>query len=109
MTSLQIPCANSECSNPRRETSIYCSICCQRAVARKLFLERHPEKAYQRVGHKPNRAPKFNYSAPRRSVTVTDPLVATPYTISRAEFDRYAPDYRALGCSAEIDGQELLI
>ena len=104
-----MPLCACGCGQPCHGKSKYASKKCQRKVARETFLARHPEKAYQRVGHKPNRAPKFNYSAPRRGVTVTDPLVATPYTISRHEWDTYAADYIALGCSAEVDGQEVML
>jgi hypothetical protein len=130
MSDLPILCACG-CGLPRRETSKYASdICAQkfRSGRYKAGLTKPSLKPCAGPGCSNQTMSRFcsprcrnaefrtrrdyhisSFGAHRKAVMVIDPMVSTPYFVSRAEFDRYAPDYRALGCSAEIDGQELLI
>ena len=130
MTALQIPCANPDCRNMRRETSKYCSRhCasrCQRSAAR-AGVSLKSAKQCANPGCQNITMFRFcstkcsgeyfhteNHGAPThkagdKPVLVTDPQ-CTPYFMPRNECDGWlAQNAFAPGTVLDIDGEKITI
>jgi hypothetical protein len=95
-------CACPDCPNPRRERSKYCSEKHQQRAARIKARERDPMSI---VNYNHNHYSGIKNS--HRAVTIIDPMVDKPFTITRSEFDTYSKQYREMNCKAFIDDQEI--
>ena len=78
------------------------------------WRENHPDQCreHRRVSSRKRREARRSvtrgttYTTPRQ-ITIDDPLVGLPYTVSRAEFERNQRAYLDMGCRVLVDGKPL--
>lgn len=77
-----------------------------RAFYSNACQKRHYRRKYAHV--RTSTLTMSGFSPKRKAVKCIDPECATPYFISRHEYDTFAADYRKMGIEVEINGQKML-